>query len=158
MRCQLRSACKWGGTVLTILLLVLWVGSDKFCVVSGSCYVTNGVLVLEWLNGKLDLPSIPDLSLRKAEARFYWRFGIYRAINLDSNGSYLTILHIPIWSMALLVAAPTIWFWFRGRRRSPGLCASCGYDLRGADHDLCPECGAPPPQPSPAKPGEGVGA
>ncbi len=27
-------------------------------------------------------------------------------------------------------------------RRKRGLCVSCGYDLRHADHEACPECGA----------------
>ncbi len=27
-------------------------------------------------------------------------------------------------------------------RRKRGLCVSCGYDLRHADHEVCPECGA----------------
>ncbi len=26
-------------------------------------------------------------------------------------------------------------------RRKRGLCAKCGYDLRGAEHEVCPECG-----------------
>jgi len=29
------------------------------------------------------------------------------------------------------------------RRADAGLCERCGYDLRGAAHDLCPECGMP---------------
>ncbi len=27
-------------------------------------------------------------------------------------------------------------------RRKRGLCINCGYDLRGAEHEVCPECGA----------------
>ncbi|MCH8164831.1 MAG: hypothetical protein IH889_04415 [Planctomycetes bacterium] len=27
-------------------------------------------------------------------------------------------------------------------RRKRGVCVACGYDLRHADHDACPECGA----------------
>ena len=27
-------------------------------------------------------------------------------------------------------------------RRKRGLCLTCGYDLRHAEHDVCPECGA----------------
>jgi hypothetical protein len=30
----------------------------------------------------------------------------------------------------------------RRRRVRRGLCARCGYDLRGAEHEQCPECGA----------------
>ena len=30
----------------------------------------------------------------------------------------------------------------RIRREAAGLCGECGYDLRGANHAVCPECGA----------------
>ncbi len=30
----------------------------------------------------------------------------------------------------------------RVSRRKRGLCVACGYDLRHADHEACPECGA----------------
>jgi len=29
------------------------------------------------------------------------------------------------------------------QKRGYNLCAECGYDLRGAEHEACPECGAP---------------
>ncbi|MCH8316684.1 MAG: hypothetical protein IIA64_11990 [Planctomycetes bacterium] len=41
-------------------------------------------------------------------------------------------------------------------RRKRGRCLKCGYDLRGADHEACPECGVSLPQP-PALPGEPTG-
>ncbi len=46
---------------------------------------------------------------------------------------YAVLLRIPF-----LVARWTIRF----RRRRMGLCKTCGYDLRGAPHDVCPECGS----------------
>ena len=40
----------------------------------------------------------------------------------------------------LLVCGPrAVRRWLRKRR---GLCIKCGYDLRGAEHEVCPECGA----------------
>ena len=41
-------------------------------------------------------------------------------------------------------------------RRKRGHCLKCGYDLRGADHEACPECGVLLPQP-PALQGEPTG-
>ena len=55
-------------------------------------------------------------------------------------------LRMPCWAAFVLLAAyPTIAF-IRGplrrwRRRRRGLCLKCGYDLRGNESGVCPECG-----------------
>ena len=36
---------------------------------------------------------------------------------------------------------PSLSVFRRYIRRRKGLCLQCGYDLRGADHEACPECG-----------------
>lgn len=41
------------------------------------------------------------------------------------------------------VAYRSLWRGTRRRRRTAGRCESCGYDLRGAAHERCPECGEP---------------
>jgi hypothetical protein len=53
-------------------------------------------------------------------------------------------LVVPMWAILLPTAIlPVAWGWrWRARRRGPGRCASCGYDLR-ATPDRCPECGTP---------------
>jgi hypothetical protein len=54
-----------------------------------------------------------------------------------------------------LVGGSMLWWAVGARLRyhMPGLCKSCGYDLRGLSADQCPECGAtfagPAPTPSP---------
>jgi len=49
------------------------------------------------------------------------------------------------WLPTLLLALPLAISaspWARRRRRAKqGLCIRCGYDLSGASHTLCPECG-----------------
>ena len=57
----------------------------------------------------------------------------------------------PIWpgfAVNTLFYAVILWLPVRGKfhlrrhlRRKRGLCVACGYDLRHADHEACPECG-----------------
>jgi hypothetical protein len=67
---------------------------------------------------------------------------------------------VPVWCVLLIVASLNgttgIALW-RGRRRTRairGECPTCAYDLRGAAHERCPECGeavaADAAQPAPA--------
>lgn len=62
------------------------------------------------------------------------------------NGS-LYNLAVPHWFVvALLGVTPVTWAaaaWRRRRLRRPGVCRSCGYDLRGNVSGVCPECGSP---------------
>jgi len=58
----------------------------------------------------------------------------------------------PIWTGAVLntlLFASVVWLILflpgvvrRMERRRLGRCEVCGYDLRGAGHGVCPECGA----------------
>lgn len=58
---------------------------------------------------------------------------------------YLSVA-FPHWLAALLLALPPGWRAYvlvRARRRKTrGMCPTCGYDLRGG-HEKCPECGSP---------------
>lgn len=58
------------------------------------------------------------------------------------------VISLPSWLIvgccALATAAAGWPLWSMRRRRSRvlrGLCPTCGYDLRGAEHERCPECG-----------------
>ena len=52
---------------------------------------------------------------------------------------------VPYWLLILvLLVMPVVWLMDYRRslvRMSRGLCAGCGYDLRGITSDVCPECG-----------------
>ncbi len=57
--------------------------------------------------------------------------------------AYAQDLSLPLWMLVLLFAiCPAVWL-VRHRRRQPGHCPACGYDMR-ATPQRCPECGTEP--------------
>jgi hypothetical protein len=53
---------------------------------------------------------------------------------------------LPIWILLSVVAIPTLFsFWRARKRKKPGLCQVCLYDLTGNVSGICPECGTPIP-------------
>jgi hypothetical protein len=67
------------------------------------------------------------------------------------TGGRKTEFALPWWALAIAFAvlpALAVRRYVHKRRRQPGTCPGCGYDLR-ATPDRCPECGAvAPPQPA----------
>lgn len=49
--------------------------------------------------------------------------------------------YLPLWCPLLLSVLATVWLFYRDRRRLPGYCTQCGYDLTGNVSGRCPECG-----------------
>jgi hypothetical protein len=82
----------------------------------------------------------PGMLMSRLGFRFTWgRFG----------RQFEAGVFVPAWfvvlMLALLTALPGMWLRRDARRRrraANGQCVPCGYDLRGAEHERCPECGA----------------
>ena len=104
---------KWVGTVLTVLLLAVWVFpvGERFAITQRySIRVTAGnVSVVLWASPQSSAP--PD----------YFTF--------------------PLWLPLLVAVISTAFLWYRDRRPRPGHCQKCGYDLTGNISGRCPECG-----------------
>jgi hypothetical protein len=74
-------------------------------------------------------------------SRDHWGFQFCAAPKLPPLARQ-GVVQAPLWFLALMFSIPVAWRVgkrFR-RRRIPGRCANCGYDLR-ATPDRCPECG-----------------
>ena len=70
------------------------------------------------------------------------------AYDHGSSGRWHGVLALPTWFIAVMgiaIAARPTWSLWRERRararHGQGRCPACGYDLRGALHERCPECG-----------------
>ncbi len=144
MKHELASKCRWAGTVVTALWLAIWMGSARWTCDAGlgrsyAVSLRSGRLWVLW-----DEPA----RLPTAEAWWEWQVNPQKVQWAFAGrrtqwhlGRYGYVV-IPFWSLLLLGGVPTGWLWYRDRPRSPGLCSRCGYDLRGARHAVCPECGA----------------
>ena len=135
--------------ILGFLLFVcctLWVASYW-----GIRWVSfDGLLVLDIQNGSF------TIGIFEYDVRFPYGLTVagYAGLHTDwwpvvwvYNKSVWWVLLGTFWLPTLLLALPVAhsvrpWTRLRRRRRAKqGLCIRCGYDLSGADHETCPECG-----------------
>ena len=91
-------------------------------------------------------PDFRDFKFRPNAAPFLgFKFKRFAASIPNSSTVSIFAFIVPLWSLwlvFLLVSTPELLYRYRlfRRRRIPGLCPHCGYDLR-ASPDRCPECG-----------------
>ena len=150
-RKRMRSTIKWGGAVVTVLLLIVWVGSGWFKVgFSVLPVVAAGIhrgeirVVHEqpcsWWSARFHEFGV---GLNDSGERFGWWFEYKRIPFPTSPPSYSHRVAVPIWFLILLAAAPRFLIWRSDRKRDPNACRKCGYSRTGLPADrACPECGA----------------
>lgn len=135
---------KWGGAVVTVVLLVVWIGSGWWSV----HYFPPGHSVIGVSVGQVHVaqttmandPSLVGLHTHgPMRFRFKWWF--------DRNGlSTAQQWSVPMWVVVLPVGLGTLGLWWLDaqatRRERRGRCAGCCYDRTGlAANAVCPECG-----------------
>jgi hypothetical protein len=141
---------KWTGAVVTVLLLVMWVGSAWYaclCTNSGFSFVDidSGGFGIHWTNWW----SLKNLEPRtwNAYSKQSSSFHLWFQFVSKPFNRYIQMysIYIPIWFFALLTAVPTALL-FRGDRRRRlrergNACPKCGYPIGSSP--LCTECGKP---------------
>ena len=142
---------KWGGAAVTVLLLVVWLGSAWWMMLwsSPTCEVrASGGLLHLWtgprghtMPGYFSVLSIG--SFPSSPGWFSWcRFVVDR-----SSRSFG--LDFPLWIPIVVWLVPTARAWrldtLARRRARLNLCPKCNYDRTGlAPGAVCPECGQLP--------------
>lgn len=138
-RRRIRGTIKWGGAALTVLLLIVWVGSASY---RGGFIV--GKIVLWFDAGAVVITN-------SSQPHLYWTFEYGSSAPFRWWIFYRptvggALVWIPLWIPLFLTAMPTFLMWRHDRKRrcDPNLCPKCGYSRTGLPPDrACPECGTP---------------
>lgn len=126
------TACRWAlvGFVLSGVIAMLFTFSVWYTFGylgrTGGVLVTSGVLAI---TADSVSPHGIQLSANTSHAPYSLP---------TTSGPFVTI---PLWLPFLAVSVASAIAWQRSRRKPPGHCQKCGYDLTGNVTGVCPECG-----------------
>ncbi len=147
---KLRKVCKWTGLVLSVMLLVVWVGSGWYGL---SCKVLSDRLNITFFQHGQFGVTCQNTPIEGFDGVSFGRIGdgprLFRTFQWGEyayttpQGSVIDTVrcvYVPLWLPLLICIASTACPWYCDRRLSkPGLCKQCSYDMRGLE--VCPECG-----------------
>ncbi len=155
-RWSVRRVCKWGGITVCVMLFAMWLVSGWWQF--GYSFFSYPRVTWCWVQcsaGRINcgwyfrLPNVASTA-----SGSYWRLhplptsdGFWewplRVSSLLTWSADRVTCSIPIWLPFLVIALPTgRLLWPDFRRKKPGCCTKCGYDLTGNVSGTCPECGA----------------
>ena len=141
-RSRRRRWLKWAGTLLTIMLLVVYATSVACLVfwVKHSHDMAFGIAVgdmfIMWHDPTYMEETPRSVISARGNAKWQWWFS-----QMGSRRSRTGYIIIPLWLPTLICVIPTAILWWKDRRPAKGRCAQCGYDLTGNLSGTCPECG-----------------
>jgi hypothetical protein len=144
---RIRKAIKWGGAAVTVLLVVVWIGSGWVYMGGwgtrrGAGLHPGGVLLVDL--GPHPEPHTAGWTARWSSGFSSWKWWFHS----DSKDDF-RIAFAPLWPVVSATLLPTLIAWrldFVARRRERAhLCPKCRYDRTGLGLSAkCPECGAAP--------------
>ena len=147
---KLRKTIKWGGAVVTVLLVVVWIGSGWFT--HTSCFRTGQIIMVGsggFCCGEMDdLSRIDSAQLAAAEQMMSgWHAFSFEWMPSEVRAGGVRLFSYPFWIPLIASALATATAWrldtlARRRRAKLNLCPKCNYDRTGlAVGAVCPECG-----------------
>src|SRR5262245_52144901 len=129
-RRRFRCTFKWGGAVVTVLLLIVWVGGTWWRVGMQTPFFSfafrANCLEVWDNNGFNTLDERYRIIWRENDRSNGWWFSLIE-IDYFSGGRGAVAVYVPIWFLALATATPTFLTWRGDRKRRPNTCPKCGY-------------------------------
>ena len=142
---KIRSAVKWGGLVVAVLLAAAWVGSGWRGIAlrspkASGITVFHGEMTVAWVYGDSMFAGWRVATAREKHYGLLWRF----AWRPNPKG---WVCFVPLVAFAIVAGALAAIPWgidvVARLRTKKGLCPKCKYDRTGLRPGaVCPECGA----------------